>query len=76
MIIAFEPQHEKIGFQGFRPDLTQTGLYNHRRRLEAWNFLFKKRDYTIHSENKGAVPLILHKQKLVFFMMRLILLLF
>ena len=32
----------------FRPGLTQTSLYSHRRRLEAWNFGFmKKRECTI-----------------------------
>ena len=33
---------------GFRPGPTQTALYSHRSRLEAWNFGFnKKRDCTI-----------------------------
>ena len=32
----------------FRPGMTQTGLYSHRRKLEAWNFGFrKKRDCTL-----------------------------
>ena len=31
----FEPRSEKAGLQGFRPDPTQTGLYSHRRWLEA-----------------------------------------
>ena len=30
-----EPRSEKTGLGGFRPGPTQTGLYNHRRRLEA-----------------------------------------
>ena len=30
-----EPVHEKTNNLGFRPDLTQTGLYSHRKRLEA-----------------------------------------
>ena len=29
--------------RGFRPGPTQTGLYSLRRRLEAWNFGFKKK---------------------------------
>ena len=29
------PRSEKIGLRGFRPGLTQTGLYNHTRWLEA-----------------------------------------
>ena len=30
-----EPRCEKTGLRGFRPALTQTGLYSHRRWLEA-----------------------------------------
>ena len=30
-----EPRSEKTGLRGFRPDPKQTGLYNHRRWLEA-----------------------------------------
>ena len=30
-----EPRREKTGLRGFRPGLTQTGLYSHRSRLEA-----------------------------------------
>ena len=37
-----EPVREKTGFRGFRPVLTQTGLYSHRRWLEAGNFGFRK----------------------------------
>ena len=32
---AFEPRYEKTGLRGFRSGPTQTGLYSHRRRLEA-----------------------------------------
>ena len=32
---TFEPLHEKTNNLGFRPGLTQTGLYNHKSRLEA-----------------------------------------
>ena len=28
---TYEPGHEKTSLQGFRPGLTQTGLYSHRR---------------------------------------------
>ena len=34
----FESRYEKTGLQGFRPGPTQTGLYSHRRWLEACNF--------------------------------------
>ena len=39
--IIIEPVHEKTNNLGFRPGLTQTGLYNHRICLEAGNFVFK-----------------------------------
>ena len=32
---SFEPRSEKTGLRGFRPGPTQTGLYSHRRWLEA-----------------------------------------
>ena len=35
------PRCEKTGLRGFRPGLTQTGLYSHRRWLEAWDFGFR-----------------------------------
>ena len=31
----YEKRHEKTGFRGVRPGLTQTDLYSHRSRLEA-----------------------------------------
>ena len=34
-IIKYEPRSEKTGLRGFRPGPTQTGLYCHRRWLEA-----------------------------------------
>ena len=33
--VDIEPRYEKTGFRGFRPGPTQTGLYSHRRWLEA-----------------------------------------
>ena len=33
--ITFEPRRKKTGLQGFRQGLTQTGLYKHRKELEA-----------------------------------------
>ena len=33
--IRNEPRSEKTGLRGFRPELTQTGLYSHTRWLEA-----------------------------------------
>ena len=47
-LFAYEPRCEKTGLRGFRPGPTQTGLYSHRRWLEALNFGFtKERDCTI-----------------------------
>ena len=43
LVEEFEPVHEKINNLGFRPGLTQTRLYSHRSRLEAWKFGFKKK---------------------------------
>ena len=31
----FEPRREKTGLRGFRPGPTQTGMYSHRKELEA-----------------------------------------
>ena len=46
--LIIEPAHEKTNNLGFRSVLTPTGLCNHRSRLEACNFGFKKKmDYTI-----------------------------
>ena len=34
----YQPRCEKTGLRGFLPGPTQTGLYRHRRLLEAKNF--------------------------------------
>ena len=48
-VIRHEQRDEKTCLRGFRPGPTQTGLYNHQRRLEAGNFGFrKKKDFTIY----------------------------
>ena len=45
---SIERLYEKTHNMGFRPGQTQTSLYSHRIRLEAWDFGFKKdRDCTI-----------------------------
>ena len=45
---TYEPRCEKSGLQGFRSGPTQTGLYCHRRWLEACNFVSRKeRDCSI-----------------------------
>ena len=54
--VLFEPCCEKTGLQGFRPDPTQTGLCNHRRWLEALNFVFRKqRNCTSYVEKTKAL---------------------
>ena len=39
---TFEPVHEKTNNLGFRPGPTRTGLYSHRRWLDAGNCGFRK----------------------------------
>ena len=41
----FEPRRKKTCLRGFRPDQTQTGLYNHRKPLEARDFGYKSKVY-------------------------------
>ena len=56
MCRLYEPRSEKTGLRGFRPGLTQTGLCNHRRWLEAGNFGFRKyRDCTIQVAKTKAL---------------------
>ena len=51
-----EPRRQKTGLRGFRPGPTQTGLYNHKIELEAWDFVFrKKRDCTIRLAKTKAL---------------------
>ena len=51
-----EPRCEKTDLRSFRPSLTQTRLYNHRRWLEAWNSGFrKKRNRTIYVAKTKAL---------------------
>ena len=40
--LLLEPMHEKTNNLRFRPDPTQTGLYSHRRMLDAGKFGFRK----------------------------------
>ena len=62
----YEPRREKTGL---RPGLTQTGLYNHRSRLEAWNFGFRKEwNGTIHEgKTKGIDQLCITVQLICHF---------
>ena len=51
-----EPRCEKTGLRGFKSGPTQTGLYSHRRWLEACNFGFrKKKDCTIYAAKTKAL---------------------
>ena len=49
--ITYKPRCEKTGLRGFRPGPTKTGLYSHRRWLEASRV---EKLYYLCSENKGA----------------------
>ena len=46
--ILYEPRCEKICLRGFRPDPTQTGLYNNGRPIGVWNFGFKGGGLILH----------------------------
>ena len=46
-IIIKKALNEKSNNFNFQPGPTQTGLYSHRSRIEASNFGFKKKDYTV-----------------------------
>ena len=51
-----EPRREKPGLRDFRPGPTQTGLYSHRKWLEAGNFGFRKqRNCTIRVAKTKAL---------------------
>ena len=52
MNVTIEPSHEKINNLGFQSGLTQTDLYSHRIRLEAYNFRHKKKRVCIICEAK------------------------
>ena len=53
---TYEPSHEKASNLCLRPGLTQTGLYSHRKRLEAKDFGFKKkRDCTLRVAKTKAL---------------------
>ena len=52
----YEPRREKTGLRDFRPGPTQTGLYSHRKWLEAGNFGFRKqRNRTIRVAKTKAL---------------------
>ena len=65
--LLYEPRSEKTGLRGFRPGLTQTGLYSRKRWLEAWNFAFRKRRYcTIRVAKTKALISFAVTAKLIF----------
>ena len=68
-ILLYEPVREKTNNLGFRPVLTQTGLYSHRSRLEASNFGFKKkRDCTIReAKTKALISFVITANRVLFF---------
>ena len=53
---SFEPRRQKTGLPGFRPGPTQIRLCSLIKRLEAWNFVFRKeRDCTIRVAKTKAL---------------------
>ena len=61
-----EPRCEKTGLRGFRPGPTQSGLYSHRRQLEAWNLGYRKqRDCIIHVAKTKALISFMVSTKLI-----------
>ena len=54
MLYSRDIKIEPVQF-GFRQGLTQTGLYSHRRWLEAGNFRFKKKNCTICASKTKAL---------------------
>ena len=53
---SFESHRKKTCLRGFRPCPTQSGLYNHRKWLDAWNFGYrKKRNITIYVAKTKAI---------------------
>ena len=65
--ISNGPRCEKTGLRGFRPGPTKTGLYSHRRWLEARNFgLIQKRNCTIQVAKTKALISFAVTAKLIF----------
>ena len=55
-LVTDEPRRQKTGLRGFWPGPTQTRLCSHRKWLEAWNFVFrKKRDCVIRVAKTKAL---------------------
>ena len=54
--LYYESCYEKTGLRRVRPGPTQTGLFSHRKWLEAGNFIFrKKKDCTINVAKTKAL---------------------
>ena len=58
-MMKYDPRCQETGLRSFRPGPTQTGLYSHRRWLEAGFFCIYEVEglCKLCSENKGAGPL-------------------
>ena len=56
-----EPRHKKTCLGGFRPGRTQTGVYSHRRWLEACNL--ESRGIVLSVAKTKALVYSLHMQK-------------
>ena len=54
--LKYQLRRQKTGLRGIQPGMTKTGLYSHRRWLEACNFVFRKeRDCTIRIRGNRKV---------------------
>ena len=70
IIYLYEPKCQKTCLPGLKPGLTQTGLYSHRRWLEAWNFQFRKQtDCTIYvAKTKALISCVVTMQLICVFL--------
>ena len=57
ILMIHEPRREKTGIRDFRPATTQTGMYSHRRRLEAGNFGYKRNCTTLVPKANALISL-------------------
>ena len=70
-VLPIEPRRKKTGLRGFRQGRTQTDLYSHRRRLDAWNFRFLVAKTKAMISCVVSVTLFSHMQNIGFLMARL-----
>ena len=67
----YEPRREKTDLRGFRPGVTQIGLYSHRSRLDACKFGYRQKKNCTFRLAKTKARLFSHMLKSGFLMTRL-----